>query len=148
MPALPRFRLVTSAVRAASPKEAIGNVDVATTAVVETDLSLDPAVPGNLEVLRDRPGAIELATETTSRQLLVIADSFHSGWSASVDATPTPVLRVNGDFMGVRVGPGKQHVLLSFYPWSLKLGTWLSALGVAITLIWYGWETASARKRV
>ena len=48
-----------------------------------------------------------MAVATPTRQLLVVSESYHPGWQAAVDGVPQPVLRVNGDFLGCVVGPGK-----------------------------------------
>jgi len=65
-------------------------------------------------------------------QLLVISESFHLGWKAMVEGRPQNVYRVNGDFMGCIVGPGKQRVVLTFEPNSLEAGRLASCLGMGL----------------
>jgi uncharacterized membrane protein YfhO len=64
--------------------------------------------------------------------LLVVAESYHPGWRASVDGVPLSVYRVNGDFLGCVVGPGKRRVVFSFQPESLARGRLMSYLGLCM----------------
>ena len=43
------------------------------------------------------------------------------------------MLRVNGDYLGCVVGPGKQNVLLEFRPDSLRRGLLASLAGLGLT---------------
>jgi uncharacterized membrane protein YfhO len=47
------------------------------------------------------------------------------------------VLRVNGDYLGCIVGPGRQRVELEFRPASLRLGRMVSLLGIVVTVCCY-----------
>ena len=49
-----------------------------------------------------------------------------------VEGRPENVYRVNGDFMGCIVGPGKQRVVLTFEPNSLEAGRLASCLGMGL----------------
>jgi uncharacterized membrane protein YfhO len=80
---------------------------------------------------QDLPGRIRLATAAPTRQLLVLAESFHPGWTATVDGEPGPLLRVNGDFIGCVVEPGRHVLQLRFAPRSYQVGKWISLAGAA-----------------
>ena len=43
-----------------------------------------------------------------------MAASYHSGWQATVDGRPVPVLRVNRDFLGCVVEAGRHRLTLDF----------------------------------
>jgi uncharacterized membrane protein YfhO len=60
----------------------------------------------------------------------VLAESFHPGWRARVDAEPCEVVRVYGDFMGCVVPAGTHRVAFDFEPRSLRVGIALSLLGL------------------
>ncbi|HEY2146286.1 MAG TPA: YfhO family protein, partial [Pirellulales bacterium] len=55
-----------------------------------------------------------------------------SGWRATADGEPLPVVRVNGDFMGCVVGPGKKEVEFRFSPASLRFGAAMSVFGLSL----------------
>jgi hypothetical protein len=132
---LPRARLVSRAVVSLEPNEDINAVDVASTALVEHDVQLAGGPPGNATLVVDRPGAISIATESGSRQLLVLSESYHDGWQANVDGEPAPVLRLYGDFMGCVVEPGKHMVTFSFRPKSLVVGARISLMGIGLAVL-------------
>lgn len=129
---LPRARLVTKAVVSSEPNEDIETIDIETTALVPKKIDLVEGPPGKAAIVRDRPGMIGISTETESRQLLVVSDSYHEGWQATVDGEDKPVVRVYGDFMGCVVDAGKHEVKFEFHPKSLRAGKWLSILGLAL----------------
>ena len=130
-----RVRLVSRVVKSHAPGKDIDGIDLETTALVAEPLQLEEGPPGRASISSDRPGRISIATIATSRQLLVLAESYHDGWRATVDGQDRPVLRVYGDFMGCVVEPGEHAVSFSFEPRSVRLGGWLSTLGIALMLL-------------
>lgn len=126
---LPRARLVAKAIPLGDLLRQVVRVDLAETAIVRGAIDLEPGTRGSVELLRDAPGAIDLETRSPTRQLLVLSESFHSGWEAEVDGDPCPVLRVYGDFMGCVVEAGPHRVGFRFAPRSLRVGRAVSILG-------------------
>ena len=133
--ALPRARMVASAVPSAQPATDLEAIDVATAALVDEPVDLEPGPAGTAAVQRFAPGAIEIAVQAPTRQLLVVAESFHEGWHGTIDGSEARVLRVNGDFMGVVVAPGAHAVQLHFAPRSFTVGCWTSLVGSAIAVL-------------
>lgn len=140
---LPRARLLPQARLSEDPWRDLVAIDVETTALVAEPLQLEGGAPGNASIERDRPGEIRVATEASSRQLLVVSESYHDGWRASVDGRPVPVVRVYGDFIGCVVDAGSHRIDLVFAPWSLRAGVWISVAGVLMALAL--WALARAR---
>lgn len=133
---LPRARFVTRTRSSADPAADISGVDVDHVALVPRSLSLDPGEPGLAEIASERPGEIVVQVATPGRQLLILSESFHPGWTARVDAVPCEVLPVYGDFMGCVVEEGTHEVVFRFDPLSFRAGLWLSALSLAFTAAW------------
>ncbi len=129
---LPWARLLSQAVVSTDPRRDLSVIDPAAIALADRPLSLRGDAPGQVQVLSRRPGQIDLETSARSRQLLVIAESFHPGWSALVDGRPAPVQAVYGDFLGVVVEPGVQRVRFEYAPESLIYGRRLSRLGALL----------------
>ncbi len=130
---LPRFRMVPRAVPSADPRADLNTLDHRSAALVESDLGLiGDGSPGGASLVAERPGRLRVETQAPTRQLLVVADRYHPGWNARVDGQVRPVLRVNGDFLGCVVDPGRHRVVLHFDPWSHRAGRALSIIGLVL----------------
>jgi len=132
---LDRVRLVSRAVRTETPDRDLAPIDVASTALTEIDVALPPSTPGKAALIAQRPGRLVVYAHCPAPQLLVVAESFHPGWQATVDSKPEPPLRVNGDFLGCCLGPGHHRVVFTFKPGSLRRGWWLSCTGVILASV-------------
>ncbi len=131
----PRARLVTHAApwkvqhSYSEPTDDLGTV--------ATDEHIDlpqDGRPGTVTVSSDLAGHLALECDAPSRQLLVTTESYHRGWVARVDGRITPVVRVDGDFLGCVVAPGKHSVDLTFLPRSLIVGHFISLGGLGLLL--------------
>jgi hypothetical protein len=133
---LARARLVAN-VRLENISSDLAELRLAETALVSEPLDLPPGPPGTATITRDRPGSIEVRTSAETRQLLVVAESYHRGWQASVEGRAAPVIRVNGDFLGCVVAAGNHRVRLEFRPPSLRAGKILSGCGLGLMLCFF-----------
>ena len=66
--------------------------------------------------------------------MLVVAESWDRGWSASADAQEVRLLRVNHAQMGLVLGPGLHRVVLRYRVPGLAAGATLAALTAAALL--------------
>jgi hypothetical protein len=132
---MPRARLVPNAIVTTDPNSLLSSIDIATTALVGEDLELGGGPAGTAVISSDLPGVIRLKVDAPSRQLLVVSESYHPGWRASVDGAAAGVVRAYGDFLGVAVEPGLHSVELAFRPESLRRGIRVSLVGLALTLV-------------
>ena len=77
---------------------------------------------------------------------LVLADVYFPGWTATVDGVPTTVLRANGLFRAVELGPGEHTVVFSYRPLSVRVGGLLTAISMAVLLALAGLALTSGRR--
>lgn len=128
--ALPRAYLVSDVRVADEPDETIelmrsASFDPARVAVLEDPLG-EPltAAPldGAAEIVAYEPDRVIVETRANRRALLVLADNYYEGWTATIDGDAAPVLRANHTFRAVVVGPGEQRVVFEFRPRQLYLG--------------------------
>jgi hypothetical protein len=63
---------------------------------------------------------------------LLISELWYPGWQARVDGEDREIVRANGFFQALEVGPGRHEVLLEYWPVSLGIGLWISAVGLAV----------------
>jgi hypothetical protein len=137
---LPRVRLVAQAVASDDPARDIERIDLDNAALVDNAHRVGRSItasflgrsntPSYETVASDRPGHLTVQTACDAPRLLVVAESYHSGWRAIVDGRPEPVLRVNGDFMGCLLEPGEHCAEFEFRPQSLQFGRLDSLLGL------------------
>lgn len=144
---LPRARLVAQALVGSDPKSDIDTIDVETTALVPSSVALQEGTPGKATITHDHPGKIRVATLAETKQLLILSESYHKGWQASVDGRERPVVRVYGDFMGCVVDAGRHDVEFSFRPRSLLVGAWMSAAGLGLMAAFFLISWTSQKRR-
>jgi hypothetical protein len=129
---LPRARLVGRVTASSDPLAELKTVDVEAVALVERPVDLEDGPIGKASILSDRPGEIGLQTEASTRQLLIVSESHHAGWKATVDGEPTEVVPVYGHFIGVVVDAGHHTVELRFEPDSLRIGRRICGVSLAL----------------
>ncbi|MFH1467035.1 MAG: hypothetical protein ABIO70_21815 [Pseudomonadota bacterium] len=76
--------------------------------------------------------------------LLVVADSWDEGWSATVDGEPAALLPANGYQRGLLVPAGARVVAQRYWPVGLTRGLWIS-LAAGLGLL--GWALVERRGR-
>jgi uncharacterized membrane protein YfhO len=80
-------------------------------------------------VIREQPCEIEISATMETPGVLVLSDSWHPGWSATVNGQPQPILRCNTAVRGVALPAGTHRVVMRFRPVTLPLGQGLAAAG-------------------
>lgn len=78
--------------------------------------SVPRSAGGRARLMTYRPDHVEIETDAPAPGLLVLADAWHPWWQASVNDTPTPILRVDGLIRGVEVPAGRARVVMHFTP--------------------------------
>ena len=129
---LPRVRFVTQVQESDEPSKDITSIDPSITALVEESIELPGGVPGTASLTNEKPGELDIETNTSSQQLLVVADSFHPDWRATVDGQAVPIVRVNGDYFGCVVPAGEHLVQMRFLPESLRTGAIVTFCGLGL----------------
>jgi hypothetical protein len=116
----PRAYLVSSTEkvddwRAAVQRMAAGH-DVHRSALVETDLAVSGGAPdaGRAEIVSFAPERIELEVQAPAPVLLVVAEAWYPGWSATVDGAAAPCVPANAWMRAVPVSAGAHRVVLRY----------------------------------
>ncbi len=87
---------------------------------------------GTASLAEDRPGQIVADVTVPARGVLALTERFHDGWSATVDGSPTQIVRVEEDFLGCAVNAGVHRVRFRFMPRSFVYGSIVSAIGAML----------------
>ncbi len=81
---------------------------------------------------------INLTVNTASDGMLVLSETFEQGWHATVDGEKVPVVEAYGVARAIAIPAGEHTVTLTYDPWSLRIGFYLSLIGAAISLVVIG----------
>ena len=92
--------------------------------------------PGTVTGERDQPndGVYSGRVSTTRPAVVVLRESYHGRWKATVDGEERPTQMVAPSFVGVRVGAGTHDVVFTYVPYSGIKYALLFAVGVLALL--------------
>lgn len=77
---------------------------------------------------RYTPNEVHVHAVADGHGYLVLTDSFHPGWSATVDGQSTEILPANVSFRAVPLTPGEHRIVFQFTPPGWPLGAIVSAV--------------------
>jgi hypothetical protein len=120
-------------------------------AFVEGDTGLPPSTARGhpARIVLDGLTAVEVDAELAAPGLVVLADSYARGWSATVDGEPARVLPTNHLFRGVPARAGRHRIRFEYRTPGLRAGALASVAGLAalLALALRGPATPAARGR-
>jgi hypothetical protein len=99
-------------------------------------LPYPPSSPGaGARITSFRAERIEIEADTNRRSVLVLAEAWYPGWSATVNGAPAVCRAVNGWMRGVVVPAGRSRVVLTYRSRWLGVGAALSAAASLLLLV-------------
>jgi len=104
------------------------------------------ASASTVQIIEDRANRLVVRVTSAKAGFLQINDSWSPGWKASVDGTPTPVLRSNFAFRAVQLPAGDHRVSLLYRPRPEMIGIGIQV--VALVGIGFGALMAARRASV
>ena len=90
----------------------------------------DTGVAGTARFIEDTPRRVELEVDAPDGGLLVLADTFHPGWRATLDGKTVPIRRADLAFRAVRVPAGRSRVTFTYAPAALRSAGALSLVAI------------------
>ena len=108
------------------------------TVLVERPLEHDLPVRGAmlpLEVGRATDDAMGLECEAPFAGVVVLAEAWDPGWSATLDGRPAPVLVVDHALLGLEVGPGRHQIVFRYAPPGLRGAVVVSLAALALLAV-------------
>ncbi len=93
---------------------------------------LQKSVESEVKAVRYGTNRVEIDIHTDRKGLLVLSESHHPGWRATIDGRPVPILRANYVLQAVAVQAGDQKVIFEFDPVFLKAGMAVTCIGWVI----------------
>ncbi len=77
------------------------------------------------------PNQIIINTQSKTKQILFISDTYYPGWKATVDNQETKIVKTNFAFRSVAIPQGQHTVKMIYNPNSFRNGFYLTILGFA-----------------
>jgi hypothetical protein len=110
-------------------------LEVANDAEMQALASLPkPASPGRSAITHYAPGEIVVDVEGDADGILVLSESYVSGWKATVDGVNAPLYVANHAFHAIAVPAGRHTVAFTYAPTSVTVGVWIS-IGCLVILL-------------
>jgi hypothetical protein len=82
-------------------------------------------------ITHDDPQRVEIDVVLASPGLLILADTYDSGWRLTVDSAEAPILRANRMMRAAALGAGRHHLVFRYAPRSFRAGVVLSLATLA-----------------
>lgn len=92
-----------------------------------------------LQQLRVTDNRVSGIAASPRASVLTTSIPYSRGWQLTVDGQATPLKKVNVGFVGARLAPGRHHIKLTYRTPGLRLGGWLTGLGLVILAGTGGW---------
>lgn len=73
---------------------------------------------------------IELSTDNHYDAFLVLSENYSAGWQAAIDGKQHPLTRTSVSLRGLVLPAGKHQVVLTYEPFSLWIGAFVSFMGL------------------
>jgi hypothetical protein len=142
---LPRFYLRNRVLRVNTEEEALTQIqnpafDVSRQSIVEglnQNWKPDEAALGSVKVLSYENNSIDLDVETSGRVFLVTSEPLYPGWTATVNGRPTGIFATNVAFRGIALEPGKNHVIMAYFPNRLIFSVIVTVLASGLTVFFF-----------
>lgn len=98
-------------------------------------LQTAPSTKSTIDIRIYQPTKIIIATNTDIKRALFISDTYTPGWKATVNGIQTPIVRADYAFRAISVPEGKNEIVFTYEPLSLKAGFALTLFGILTLLI-------------
>ena len=102
-----------------------------------TEHAFIPAVKGNVSVEERSAHTLKLATDPSSKGLLVVSEVYYPGWDVYVDGKKRDILKTDLMFRGVMLDGGQKTVEFRFHPSSLHAGAVASMVTLALLAVYF-----------
>ncbi len=133
-----RMHIVSDVRYSGNPANDVLALDLSTQAIVDRPVAVPAKASGSVKVVVDRPGEIQIESETDGAVVGYLTERFHQSWKVLVDGVPQQSLRVNAEMLGVLIPGGKHIIHFQFSPDEFWLSVKITAISAAIFLAFMG----------
>ena len=113
-----------------------------------TEIETEP--PDSVTLLASGSDSIAVECRVASEGILVVTTAYYNGWRPEVDGQPAELIRTNGAFLGVRVGPDTKRVVFHYSSPLYHTGKKITytATILALIAIAFGWRRSRVTAEV
>ncbi len=102
---------------------------------VRQECAATGAGEARLDSLKISAQRISCVVQCDQPTLVVVAQSYHRNWKASVDQAPSPVWRANYAFQAVQVPAGRHELILEYRDRHLVVGCAITSAALLVSLV-------------
>ena len=88
-----------------------------------------------VKLVKYEPNNLQYTIESKKGGVVVFAEIYYPGWTATIDGQPAELGRVNYILRAVSVKPGKHTVVLDFHPTSISTTETIAYIAIVILLL-------------
>lgn len=140
---IPRAKLFSNYIVVKDDESARGmlfdpSFDVMSRVILHENISID--VPNKdfrreAEIIEDNNETVKIKTCAAENSILLLTDTFHDGWKASIDGKSAEILRANIAFKALLVPAGEHEIIFSYRQAGLRGGAVVSLITLISFLI-------------
>jgi hypothetical protein len=103
--------------------------------------------PTSVAITASGHARVEIQATLNEAAVVVLADTWHPDWKATVGGDPVPVARVDEVLRGIALPAGEHHVVLEYTPRTLPAALLVSAITIGALTGWWLWRRRQPRDR-
>jgi len=104
------------------------------------DASIDAGDAATIVV--DTPDRVEVYTRNARSGLLVLADTYATGWNVEIDGVAAEIVPVDGALRGIALPAGEHRVAFTYRPIATIAGFGIALLTFVALMVWLAWPRA------
>lgn len=111
----------------------------------------DSGLAGNAEIISEKENEVKIVANVEKPGLLILSDTWYTGWVAEVSGIEKPILRVDGALRGVWLPPGEHNIKFTYRPKLFYSGAAISmttVLTIVIILILGAFKKVNGKRNL
>ncbi|MCX6646147.1 MAG: YfhO family protein, partial [bacterium] len=91
--------------------------------------------PGNIILAGETPSRLEFEIHADRDCWMVLSDTWHPQWAATIDGEKSEIYKANGAYRAVKIPAGKHSLIFEYQPRDFQTGLFISVLSIFMLLV-------------